>query len=56
MRRLLLALILAATLLAPATALPLPPAKVTLGDDVFLKEAWRDLKGRCIGIVTNRAV
>ena len=55
MRRLLLALILAATLLAPAAAMPLPPAKVTLGDDVFLKDAWRDLKGRCIGIVTNQS-
>jgi uncharacterized protein YbbC (DUF1343 family) len=26
---------------------------VTLGDDVFLDRGWRELHGRCIGIVTN---
>ena len=26
---------------------------VTLGDDVFVTSAWRDLQGRTIGIVTN---
>ena len=26
---------------------------MTLGDDVFVREAWRDLRGRTIGIVTN---
>jgi len=26
---------------------------VTLGDDVFVRDAWRDLRGRTIGIVTN---
>jgi len=55
MRRFLLALLIALTLAAPARALPLPAAKVTLGDDVFLKETWHDLKGRCIGIVTNQS-
>jgi uncharacterized protein YbbC (DUF1343 family) len=28
-------------------------ASVTLGDDVFLAGGWRELHGRCIGIVTN---
>ncbi len=30
-------------------------AHVTLGDDVFLRDTWRELHGRCIGILTNRA-
>lgn len=38
----------------PAFAAPLPPAAVTLGNEVFLQESWRDLKGRCVGIVTNQ--
>ena len=37
-----------------ASASPLPPAKVTLGDEVFLQNAWRDLHGRCVGVVTNQ--
>jgi uncharacterized protein YbbC (DUF1343 family) len=32
----------------------LPPAKVVLGDEVFLRSAWRDLHGRCVGIITNQ--
>ena len=32
----------------------LPPAHVTLGDEVFLQSAWRDLHGRCVGIITNQ--
>lgn len=32
----------------------MPPASVTLGDEVFLREAWRDLRGRCVGVVTNQ--
>jgi uncharacterized protein YbbC (DUF1343 family) len=39
---------------APAGAAPMPPAGVTLGDEVFLREAWRDLRGRRAGIVTNQ--
>jgi uncharacterized protein YbbC (DUF1343 family) len=35
-------------------AAALPPANITLGDDVFLSETWRDLKGRCVGTVTNQ--
>jgi uncharacterized protein YbbC (DUF1343 family) len=38
----------------PASAAPIPPAAVTLGDEVFLQESWRELKGRCVGIVTNQ--
>src|SRR5581483_8364683 len=32
----------------------LPPAKVTLGDEVFLSSAWHDLHGRCVGVITNQ--
>lgn len=28
--------------------------QLILGDDVFLESAWRELGGRCIGIVTNQ--
>jgi uncharacterized protein YbbC (DUF1343 family) len=34
-------------------ALAAPSATVTLGDDAFLADGWRELHGRCIGIVTN---
>jgi uncharacterized protein YbbC (DUF1343 family) len=36
------------------TAAPLGPAAVTLGDDVFLAETWRELRGRTVGVVTNQ--
>lgn len=45
---------LAASLAARAGGAPLPPANVTLGDEVFLREVWRDLGGRRAGIVTNQ--
>jgi len=32
----------------------LPPARVTLGDEVFLQSAWHDLDGRCVGVITNQ--
>ena len=32
----------------------LPPAKVTLGDEIFLRATWRELKGRGIGVITNQ--
>lgn len=32
----------------------LPPAHVTLGDEVFLQSAWHDLNGRCVGVITNQ--
>jgi uncharacterized protein YbbC (DUF1343 family) len=35
-------------------AAPMPPASVTLGDEVFLRETWRELRGRCVGVVTNQ--
>src|SRR5690348_5914109 len=38
----------------PCAAATLPAAKVTLGDEVFLNSAWRDLAGRCVGVVTNQ--
>ncbi len=30
-------------------------SRIVLGDDAFLGGAWKDLKGRCVGIVTNRS-
>jgi uncharacterized protein YbbC (DUF1343 family) len=32
----------------------LPPAKITLGDEVFLASTWKQLHGRCVGIITNQ--
>jgi uncharacterized protein YbbC (DUF1343 family) len=47
------------TLLAGALATVLlgttpPPARVALGDEVFLQSAWRDLAGKCVGVITNQ--
>ncbi|MBD5604947.1 MAG: hypothetical protein IAI48_07655, partial [Candidatus Eremiobacteraeota bacterium] len=36
-----------------ALAAPLPAASVTLGDETFLNDAWRDLAGR--GAASARA-
>lgn len=48
-----------ALLLSPlshqAIAGTLPAANVTLGDEVFLRETWRDLQGRCVGVITNQS-
>lgn len=33
----------------------LPAAHITLGDEVFLRESWHDLHGRCVGVVTNQS-
>jgi uncharacterized protein YbbC (DUF1343 family) len=37
-----------------ASAAPMPPANVKLGDEVFLDETWHELHGRCVGVVTNQ--
>lgn len=50
----LAALFACACLGAPAAGGPLPRAKVTLGDEVFLQSAWHDLHGRCVGVITNQ--
>ena len=46
-------------LAASAAAFAAPPAAasaaVTLGDDIFVAETWRELAGRSIGIVTNQS-
>jgi hypothetical protein len=42
----------AAALAAPAASAVAKPA-IALGDDVFVRDAWRELNGRTIGIVTN---
>ncbi len=41
-------------LAAPLSAQPLPRANVTLGDEVFLNETWRELEGRGVGVITNQ--
>jgi uncharacterized protein YbbC (DUF1343 family) len=46
-------LALAAT--ARAKAEPLPPARIVLGDDVFLSSGWRDLDDRTVGIIANQS-
>jgi uncharacterized protein YbbC (DUF1343 family) len=38
----------------PAAAARQPAPKVVLGDDVFLSDTWRELHGRCVGVVTNQ--
>ena len=48
--RILSATALGALMLATAP----PTARVTLGDEVFLKSAWHDLNGRCVGVITNQ--
>jgi uncharacterized protein YbbC (DUF1343 family) len=48
------ALPIAAAASTAAIAAPMPPATVTLGDEVFLDSAWRELRGRSVGIVTNQ--
>ncbi|HEX5274619.1 MAG TPA: DUF1343 domain-containing protein [Candidatus Rubrimentiphilum sp.] len=50
MLKALLAGALAAVLLGTTP----PPARVTLGDEVFLQSAWRDLAGKCVGVITNQ--
>jgi uncharacterized protein YbbC (DUF1343 family) len=37
-----------------AVAAPLPVANVRLGDDAFASDAWHDLHGRRVGVVTNQ--
>jgi uncharacterized protein YbbC (DUF1343 family) len=41
-----------AALAAPRAAHAAEP-RIALGDDVFIREAWRELRGRRVGIVTN---
>jgi uncharacterized protein YbbC (DUF1343 family) len=45
---------LTALLALLCTAGTLPPARVTLGDEIFLQSGWQDLRGRCVGIITNQ--
>lgn len=39
---------------ARAFAEALPPAKIALGNEIFLSETWRELRGRSVGIITNQ--
>ena len=43
-----------AALAGPAVARAQTP-RVVLGDDVFVRETWRELGGRSVGIVTNQS-
>jgi uncharacterized protein YbbC (DUF1343 family) len=47
--------IFAALLAVVLTGAALPPAKITLGDEVFLQSAWHSLHGRCVGVITNQS-
>ncbi len=38
-----------------AISQPLPLAAIALGDDVFLRSAWRDLHERNVGVITNQS-
>jgi len=38
----------------PSGATSVPAARVTLGDEIFLAQAWHDLHGRCVGVITNQ--
>jgi uncharacterized protein YbbC (DUF1343 family) len=38
----------------PAAGQPLPAARITLGDEVFLTERWREISGRSVGVITNQ--
>jgi uncharacterized protein YbbC (DUF1343 family) len=49
-----LALLTSLGIARAALSAPLPPAHVVLGDEVFLNDAWHDLHGRCVGVVTNQ--
>ncbi|HZT11949.1 MAG TPA: DUF1343 domain-containing protein [Candidatus Baltobacteraceae bacterium] len=48
------AALIAASQWAFAAAGTLPQAKIVLGDEVFLRSAWRELDGRCVGVITNQ--
>ncbi len=40
---------------AQASAESLPPARIELGDDVFLRDEWRRLNGRTVGVIANQS-
>ncbi len=46
---------LAAATASRLGAEPLPPARVELGDEVFLRHTWRELIGRAIGLIANQS-
>jgi len=50
----LLIALLAGLVCGPAFAGTIPPATVTLGDEVFLASGWKQLHGRCVGVITNQ--
>ncbi len=39
----------------PVGAALLPPARITLGDEVLIAERWRDLKGARVGVIANQS-
>lgn len=38
----------------PVSAASVPAASITLGDETFLSQTWRELGGRRIGVITNQ--
>lgn len=39
---------------SPATPQEAASGRVVLGDEVFLRDTWHELHGRCVGVVTNQ--
>ncbi|MBV9719833.1 MAG: DUF1343 domain-containing protein [Candidatus Eremiobacteraeota bacterium] len=46
---------IAAATTARLRAEPVPSARIELGDEVFLRSAWRELDGRSVGIIANQS-
>jgi uncharacterized protein YbbC (DUF1343 family) len=46
---------LAASSTARGAAESLPSARIALGDEMFLRSAWRELNGRTIGLIANQS-
>jgi uncharacterized protein YbbC (DUF1343 family) len=40
---------------AKGAAETLPRARIALGDDVFLRDTWRELDGRTVGVIANQS-
>jgi uncharacterized protein YbbC (DUF1343 family) len=43
------------TTAAAVAAEPLPPAAIELGDEIFLRQTWRELRGRTVGVIANQS-
>ncbi|MGC1379516.1 MAG: DUF1343 domain-containing protein [Candidatus Baltobacteraceae bacterium] len=41
--------------MAGVAAEPLPRARIELGNELFLRETWRELRGRSVGVIANQS-